>query len=194
MSKAGLRGGLSMIEEAKQNAAKLEEAVRMAASNTGNAPSQEQVYGGMRKAEEKEKEFLNEKTLIDGLLDSGDTLNGIVNQSSNKSSVQGKYMSYLNEKIKEKTENIVNLKHDDKFFRRDFLTANPLLAQAGPFWQNSDNWVLAGFWLAIVLNLVPVTFAIFSLSTITSNQQIGLILLMWFIFPLFLLYLLQNFG
>ena len=103
-------------------------------------------------------------------------------------------MSYLNEKIKEKTENIVNLKHDDKFFRRDFLTANPLLAQTGPFWQNSDNWVLAGFWLAIVLNLVPVTFAIFSLSTITSNQQIGLVLLMWFIFPLFLLYLLQNFG
>ena len=181
-----------MIEEAKQNAAKLEEAVRAASANT-SGPSQEQVYGGMRKADEKEKEFINEKAVIDGLLDSGDTLNGIVSESSNKSSVQGKYMNYLNEKIKEKTENIVNLKHDDKFFRRDFLTANPLLAQAGPFWQNSDNWVLAGFWLAIVLNLVPVTFAIFSLQ-ISSNQQMGLILLMWFVIPLFLLYLLQNFG
>ena len=180
-----------LINNAKHNVEKLENATKAAIN--GNPPTHDEVLAGMRKVEEKEKEFNNEKAVIDGLLDSGDTLHGIIVQSSDKSSVQGKYMSYLTEKIKEKTENIVNLKHDDKFFRRDFLTANPLLAQAGPFWQNTDNWVLAGFWLAVILNLVPITFVIFSLQ-LSFNQQFGLIMLMWFIIPLFLLYLLQSFG
>jgi hypothetical protein len=166
------RGGLEMIDEAKQNAAKLEAATLTALNNS--PPSEAEVLAGTQKANEKEKEFNSEKALIDGLLDSGDTLNSIINQSSNKSSVQGKYMGYLDEKIKEKTEHIINLKHDDKFYRRDFLTANPLLAQAGPFWQNIDNWFLTAFWSAIILNLVPITFFIVSvLSSIITYKSCG---------------------
>jgi hypothetical protein len=179
------------MRDIQENARKLEAAAT--ASATSNAPSQAEVLAGVQKANAKENEFNNEKALIDGLLDSGETLHGIISESGNTSSVQGRYTKYLNEKIKEKTENIVNLKHDDKFFRRDFISAYPLLAQAGPFWQNSDNWVLSAFWLALVINMIPISLAVFGLP-LNDSQKWGLILATWFIIPLFILYLLQSFG
>jgi hypothetical protein len=158
-----------------------------------NPPNQDYINKSLKKADQKEDEFNAEKGTIDVLLLNGDTLNNIVSSSSKKGSVHGKYMTYLQKKIKDTREHIKDLKNDDKFYRRDFLTENPLINQGNPFWKNYDNWILLALWLAVVAILVPTSLAVFGLP-ISATKQGSLIIAMWLVFPLFILYLLQNFA
>jgi hypothetical protein len=181
------RGIMDIINEAKEKAAKADSPAPV------NPPNQEEITKALQKADQKEDEFNAEKGTIDILLLNGETLNNIVSGSGKKASVQGKYMSYLQQKIKGTKENIKDLKNDDKFYRRDFLTANPLINQGNPFWKNYDNWILLALWSAVVAILIPTSLSVFALP-ISAEKQGSLIIAIWLVFPLFLLYLLQNFA
>jgi hypothetical protein len=158
-----------------------------------NPPNEEYINKALKKADDKEDEFNAEKGTVDVFLANGDTLNGLINGSTKKGSVQGKYMAYLEKKIKDAREHIKDLKNEDKFYRREFIAANPLILIGDPFWKNMDNWILMALWSAVIAILAPTSMAVFGLP-ITGTQQMSLILAMWLVFPLFLLYILQNFA
>lgn len=179
----GLR---DFINKAKQK-------ITNATSAPVKPPNQEYINKALKKADQKEDEFNAEKGTIDVFMLNGATLNTIVSGSAKKTSVQGKYKDYLQQKIKATREHIKDLKNDDKFFRRDFLTANPLINLGNPFWKNYDNWILMALWLAVVAILVPTSMAVSSLP-ISAEKQGSLVIAMWLVFPLFILYLLQNFA
>lgn len=153
----------------------------------------EKIQRLLREADKKEDEFNNEKGTIDVFMVNGQTLGKIVQGSEKPDSSQGKYKAHLEQKIKDAEKNIKDLKNKDKFYRRDFLSANPLLAQGNPFWSNWDNWILTAFWSAVLVILISTSMAIFGLP-IDSSQQQSLIVTMWIVIPLLLLYLIQTFG
>jgi hypothetical protein len=153
----------------------------------------EKIKKLLKEADRKEDEFNKEKGTIDVFFTNGQTLSSIVNEGGKSTSSRGKYKKYLEKKIKDARENIKELKNKDKFYRRDFITANPLLSQGNPFWSNYDNWILLAYWIAVLLILVPTSIAVFSLP-ITSSQQQMLFIMIWITIPLFLLFLLQNFA
>jgi len=153
----------------------------------------EKIKRLLKEADRKEDEFNKEKGTIDVFLVNGQTLNSIVNEGQNASSSRGKYKKHLEKKIKDARENIKELKNQDKFYRRDFISANPLLSQGNPFWSNWDNWILLAFWLAVLLILGPTSMAVFGLP-ITNSQQQVLFITIWITIPLFLLFLLHNFA
>jgi hypothetical protein len=155
--------------------------------------SAEEIQKILKEADRKEDEFNSEKGTIDVHLANGEALNSLINESSRKGSVQSKYKAYLEKKIKESREHIKDFKNDDKFYRREFLENNPLINLGQPFWKNWDNWILLAIWSAVVAILVPTSLAVFGLP-LSGNQQMALILSMWLVFPLFLLYLIQNFA
>ena len=87
-----------------------------------NPPNEEYINKALKKADDKEDEFNAEKGTVDVFLANGDTLNGLINGSTKKGSVQGKYMAYLEKKIRDAREHIKDLKNEDKFYRREFIT------------------------------------------------------------------------
>jgi hypothetical protein len=153
----------------------------------------EKIKKLLKDASLKEDEFNKEKGTIDVFFTNGQTLNSIVNEGGKPTSSRGKYKAYLEKKIKDSRENIKELKNQDKFYRRDFISANPLLSQGNPFWSNWDNWILLAFWIAVLLILGPTSMAIFGLP-ITNSQQQMLFIMTWITIPLFLLYLLHTFA
>ena len=153
----------------------------------------EKIQRLLREADRKEDEFNNEKGTLDVFMVNGQTLSKIVQGTSKPDSSQGKYKMYLEKKLKETEKNIKDFKNKDKFYRRDFLSAGPLIAQGNPFWSNWDNWILTAFWSAVLVILISTSMAIFGLPIVSSQQQ-SLIIAMWISVPLLLLYLIQLFG
>jgi hypothetical protein len=168
-------------------------AIGAAKQATKPKDNSEKIKNLLKEASRKEDEFNKEKGMIDVFFTNGQTLNSIVNEGGKASSSRGKYKNHLNAKIKNARENIKDLKNQDKFYRRDFLTANPLLNQGNPFWSNWDNWILLAFWIAVLLILGPTSAAIFGLPISNSQQQV-LFIMTWITIPLFLLYLLHTFA
>ena len=153
----------------------------------------EKIQRLLREADKKEDEFNNEKGTLDVFMVNGQTLSKIVQGTTKSDSSQGKYKMYLEKKILDTQQNIKDFKNKDKFYRRDFLSASPLLNQGNPFWSNWDNWILTAYWSAVLVILITTSMAIFGLP-IDSSQQQSLIIVMWISVPLLLLYLLQLFG
>ena len=175
---------------------KIQEAANKAIPGPRPVPksdNSEKIKKLLKEADAKEDEFNKEKGMIDVFLTNGQTLNSIVNEVGKPTSSRGKYKRYLEKKIKDARENIKELKNQDKFYRRDFISANPLLSQGNPFWSNWDNWILLAYWIAVLLILGPTSMAVFSLP-ITNSQQQVLFIMIWITIPLFLLFLLQNFA
>jgi hypothetical protein len=168
-------------------------AIGEAKQETKPKDNSEKIKKLLKDADRKEDEFNKEKGMIDVFFTNGQTLSSIVNEGGKSTSSRGKYKKYLENKIKDARENIKELKNQDKFYRRDFISANPLLNQGNPFWSNWDNWILLAYWIAVLLILGPTSIAVFSLP-ITSSQQQLLFIMIWITIPLFLLFLLQNFA
>jgi hypothetical protein len=176
---------------------KIQESANKAINATKQAvkppDNSEKIKKLLKDVERKEDEFNKEKGMIDVFFTNGQTLNSIINEGGKSTSSRGKYKNHLNAKIKNALENIKDLKNQDKFYRRDFITANPLLSQGNPFWSNSDNLILLAFWIAVLLILGPTSAAIFGLPISNSQQQM-LFIVTWITIPLFILFLLQNFA
>ena len=179
-----------LTRKIQESANKTIGAAKQATKPTDNS---EKIRNLLKEADRKEDEFNKEKGMIDVFFTNGQTLNSIVNEGQNASSSRGKYKNYLDKKIKDARENIKDLKNHDKFYRRDFLSSNPLLNQGNPFWSNWDNWILLAFWISVLLILGPTSAAIFGLPISNSQQQM-LFIMTCITIPLFLLYLLHTFA
>ena len=150
-----------------------------------------------KKMNAKEDEFNAEKGNFDVLLLNGKTLSALIMSSSKKVSTQGKYKEHLEEQIKKSEKKIKDLKNDDKFYRRDFIEGKPLTAQPSPFWSNRDNHILTAFWSAIFLILFSVVMSILSLplhGAFTDTVRTLLAVIVFIFVPLFVVYIVQNFG
>ena len=179
-----------LTQKIQESANKAIGAAKQATKPTDNS---EKIKKLLKDVDRKEEEFNKEKGMIDVFFTNGQTLNSIINEGGKSTSSRGKYKKYLDKKIKDARENIKDLKNQDKFYRRDFLTSNPLLNQGNPFWSNWDNWILLAFWIAVLMILGPTSAAIFGLPISNSQQQM-LFIVTWITIPLFLLFLLQNFA
>ena len=103
----------------------------------------------------------------------------------------------FNEKKQLKEMGLELLKNDDKFYRRDFIEGKPLTAQPSPFWSNRDNHILTAFWFAIFLILFSVETTILSLplqGAFTDTVRSLLAVIVFIFVPLFIVYIVQNFG
>jgi NADH:ubiquinone oxidoreductase subunit 3 (subunit A) len=151
----------------------------------------------VKKMNAREDEFNAEKGNFDVLLLNGKTLSALIMSSSKKVSTQGKYKEHLEEQIKKSEKKIKELKNDDKFYRRDFIEGKPLTAQPSPFWSNRDNHILTAFWFAIFLILFSVETTILSLplqGAFTDTVRSLLAVIVFIFVPLFVVYIVQNFG
>ena len=145
----------------------------------------------------REDEFNAEKGNFDVLLLNGKTLSALIMSSSKKVSTQGKYKEHLEEQIKKSEKKIKDLKNDDKFYRRDFIEGKPLTAQPSPFWSNRDNHILTAFWIGIFMILFSVEITILSLplqGAFTDTVRSLLAIIVFIFVPLFVVYIVQNFG
>jgi lipopolysaccharide export LptBFGC system permease protein LptF len=150
-----------------------------------------------KKMDAREDEFNAEKGNFDVLLLNGKTLSALIMSSTQKQSTQGKYKEYLEEQIKKSEKKIKDLKNDDKFYRRDFIEGKPLTAQPSPFWSNRDNHILTAFWIGIFLILFSVEMTIMSLplqGAFTEYVRSFLAIIVFIFVPLFVVYVVQNFG
>ena len=150
-----------------------------------------------KKMDAREDEFNAEKGNFDVLLLNGKTLSALIMSSTQKQSTQGKYKEYLEEQIKKSEKKIKDLKNDDKFYRRDFIEGKPLTAQPSPFWSNRDNHILTAFWIGIFLILFSVEITILSLplqGAFTDTVRSLLAVIVFIFVPLFVVYIVQNFG
>ena len=150
-----------------------------------------------KKMNAKEDEFNAEKGNFDVLLLNGKTLSALIMSSSKKVSTQGKYKEHLEEQIKKSEKKIKDLKNDDKFYRRDFIEGKPLTAQPSPFWSNRDNHILTAFWIGIFMILFSVEITILSLplqGAFTDTVRSLLAIIVFIFVPLFVVYIVQNFG
>ena len=150
-----------------------------------------------KKMSAREDEFNAEKGNFDVLLLNGKTLSALIMSSSKKVSTQGKYKEHLEEQIKKSEKKIKDLKNDDKFYRRDFIEGKPLTAQPSPFWSNRDNHILTAFWIGIFMILFSVEITILSLplqGAFTDTVRSLLAVIVFIFVPLFVVYIVQNFG
>ena len=150
-----------------------------------------------KKMNAREDEFNAEKGNFDVLLLNGKTLSALIMSSSKKVSTQGKYKEHLEEQIKKSEKKIKDLKNDDKFYRRDFIEGKPLTAQPSPFWSNRDNHILTAFWIGIFMILFSVEITIFSLplqGAFTEYVRSFLAIILFIFVPMFVVYIVQNFG
>jgi hypothetical protein len=150
-----------------------------------------------KKMNAREDEFNAEKGNFDVLLLNGKTLSALIMSSSKKVSTQGKYKEHLEEQIKKSEKKIKDLKNDDKFYRRDFIEGKPLTAQPSPFWSNRDNHILTAFWIGIFMILFSVEITILSLplqGAFTDTVRSLLAVIVFIFVPLFVVYIVQNFG
>lgn len=150
-----------------------------------------------KKMSAREDEFNAEKGNFDVLLLNGKTLSALIMSSSKKVSTQGKYKEHLEEQIKKSEKKIKDLKNDDKFYRRDFIEGKPLTAQPSPFWSNRDNHILTAFWIGIFMILFSVEITILSLplqGAFTDTVRSLLAIIVFIFVPLFVVYIVQNFG
>jgi hypothetical protein len=151
----------------------------------------------VKKMNAREDEFNAEKGNFDVLLLNGKTLSALVMSSTKKVSTQGKYKEHLEEQIKKSEKKIKDLKNDDKFYRRDFIEGKPLTAQPSPFWSNRDNHILTAFWIGIFMILFSVEISILSLplkGAFTDTVRSLLAVIVFIFVPLFVVYIVQNFG
>lgn len=150
-----------------------------------------------KKMNAREDEFNAEKGNFDVLLLNGKTLSALIMSSSKKVSTQGKYKEHLEEQIKKSEKKIKDLKNDDKFYRRDFIEGKPLTAQPSPFWSNRDNHILTAFWIGIFMILFSFEITILSLplqGAFTDTVRSLLAVIVFIFVPLFVVYIVQNFG
>ena len=150
-----------------------------------------------KKMNAREDEFNAEKGNFDVLLLNGKTLSALIMSSSKKVSTQGKYKEHLEEQIKKSEKKIKDLKNDDKFYRRDFIEGKPLTAQPSPFWSNRDNHILTAFWIGIFMILFSFEITIFSLplqGAFTEYVRSFLAIILFIFVPMFVVYIVQNFG
>ena len=150
-----------------------------------------------KKMNAREDEFNAEKGNFDVLLLNGKTLSALIMSSSKKVSTQGKYKEHLEEQIKKSEKKIKDLKNDDKFYRRDFIEGKPLTAQPSPFWSNRDNHILTAFWIGIFMILFSIEITILSLplqGAFTDTVRSLLAVIVFIFVPLFVVYIVQNFG
>ena len=150
-----------------------------------------------KKMSAREDEFNAEKGNFDVLLLNGKTLSALIMSSSKKVSTQGKYKEHLEEQIKKSEKKIKDLKNDDKIYRRDFIEGKPLTAQPSPFWSNRDNHILTAFWIGIFMILFSVEITILSLplqGAFTDTVRSLLAVIIFIFVPLFVVYVVQNFG
>jgi hypothetical protein len=151
----------------------------------------------VKKMNAREDEFNAEKGNFDVLLLNGTTLSALIMSSTKKVSTQGKYKEHLEEQIKKSEKKIKDLKNDDKFYRRDFIEGKPLTAQPSPFWSNRDNHILTAFWIGIFMILFSVEISILSLplqGAFTDTVRSLLAVIVFIFVPLFVVYIVQNFG
>ena len=151
----------------------------------------------VKKMNAREDEFNAEKGNFDVLLLNGTTLSALIMSSTKKVSTQGKYKEHLEEQIKKSEKKIKDLKNDDKFYRRDFIEGKPLTAQPSPFWSNRDNHILTAFWIGIFMILFSVEISILSLplqGAFTDTVRTLLAVIVFIFVPLFVVYIVQNFG
>ena len=151
----------------------------------------------VKKINAREDEFNAEKGNFDVLLLNGTTLSALIMSSTKKVSTQGKYKEHLEEQIKKSEKKIKDLKNDDKFYRRDFIEGKPLTAQPSPFWSNRDNHILTAFWIGIFMILFSVEISILSLplqGAFTDTVRSLLAVIVFIFVPLFVVYIVQNFG
>jgi NADH:ubiquinone oxidoreductase subunit 3 (subunit A) len=151
----------------------------------------------VKKMNAREDEFNAEKGNFDVLLLNGKTLSALIMSSTKKVSTQGKYKEHLEEQIKKSEKKIKDLKNDDKFYRRDFIEGKPLTAQPSPFWSNRDNHILTAFWIGILMILFSVEINILSLplqGAFTDTVRSLLAVIVFIFVPLFVVYIVQNFG
>ena len=151
----------------------------------------------VKKMNAREDEFNAEKGNFDVLLLNGKTLSALIMSSSKKVSTQGKYKEHLEEQIKKSEKKIKDLKNDDKFYRRDFIEGKPLTAQPSPFWSNRDNHILTAFWIGIFMILFSFEITILSLplqGAFTDTVRSLLAVIVFIFVPLFVVYIVQNFG
>ena len=151
----------------------------------------------VKKMNAREDEFNAEKGNFDVLLLNGKTLSALIMSSTKKVSTQGKYKEHLEEQIKKSEKKIKDLKNDDKFYRRDFIEGKPLTAQPSPFWSNRDNHILTAFWIGIFMILFSVEISILSLplqGAFTDTVRSLLAVIVFIFVPLFVVYIVQNFG
>jgi hypothetical protein len=147
----------------------------------------------LKNAEQLEREFTAEMSVTDTYLKNGDAFASLLNRANDKNSVAGKYTTYIKEQIATTEKNIVDLKNADKFYRREFIEDNPLLASLNPFWTNTDNRILFVFWVSISIFMVSLTFTLMA-AIADMGTRTFTIIMVWIMIPGFILYILQNIG